>query len=175
MAVLLLNHWSNPSPLHFGTQVPYNVEVEPPPPGLQTEFETLLSTEVLQFLSDLCCRFQPEVDKVKRWKTKRWQYQWYYTPHSTVQGVYSLECIQFSILLHVRSWRWESCERFSWISAKSCRVSRRTRLTSGTIRPGEWVPSLSDCSADMWTSVTFHPVTRSGLRRPSNQQRKEYK
>lgn len=51
--------------------VPYNVEVEPPPPGLQTEFETLLSTEVLQFLSDLCCRFQPEVDKVLKMRILR--------------------------------------------------------------------------------------------------------
>lgn len=67
---LLLNHWTNLSPLHFGTQVPYNVEVEPPPPGLQMEFETLFSTEALQFLSDLCSGFQPEVDKVKKEKTK---------------------------------------------------------------------------------------------------------
>ncbi|XP_060740928.1 malate synthase-like isoform X2 [Tachysurus vachellii] len=45
--------------------VPYNVEVEPPPPGLQMEFETLFSTEALQFLSDLCSRFQPEVLKLR--------------------------------------------------------------------------------------------------------------
>ncbi|MCJ8733760.1 hypothetical protein PDJAM_G00227280 [Pangasius djambal] len=51
--------------------VPYNVEVEPPPPGLQMEFETLFSTEALQFLSDLCSRFQPEVDKVLKMRILR--------------------------------------------------------------------------------------------------------
>ncbi|XP_027007793.2 malate synthase-like [Tachysurus fulvidraco] len=51
--------------------VPYNVEVEPPPPGLQMEFETLFSTEALQFLSDLCSRFQPEVDKVLKLRILR--------------------------------------------------------------------------------------------------------
>ncbi|KAK3535591.1 hypothetical protein QTP70_017124 [Hemibagrus guttatus] len=44
--------------------LPYNVEVVPPPPELQMEFETLFSTEAIQFLSDLCSRFQPDVDKV---------------------------------------------------------------------------------------------------------------
>ncbi|KAM9469831.1 malate synthase-like [Clarias gariepinus] len=44
--------------------VPYNTEVVPPPRGLKMEFETLFTTQALQFLSDLCSRFQPEVDKV---------------------------------------------------------------------------------------------------------------
>ncbi|KAG7328881.1 hypothetical protein KOW79_007055 [Hemibagrus wyckioides] len=48
-----------------------NVEVEPPPPGLQMEFETLFSTEALQFLSDLCSRFQPDVDKVLKMRILR--------------------------------------------------------------------------------------------------------
>lgn len=42
--------------------------MESPPPGLHIEFETLFNAEALRFLSDLCSRFQPEVDKVKKGK-----------------------------------------------------------------------------------------------------------
>ncbi|KAK3564458.1 hypothetical protein QTP86_022630, partial [Hemibagrus guttatus] len=51
--------------------LPYNVEVVPPPPELQMEFETLFSTEAIQFLSDLCSRFQPDVDKVLKMRILR--------------------------------------------------------------------------------------------------------
>ncbi|TSO15268.1 Malate synthase, glyoxysomal [Bagarius yarrelli] len=51
--------------------VPHSVEVETPPSGLQTEFKTLFSPDALQFLSDLCSRFQPEVDKVLRMRILR--------------------------------------------------------------------------------------------------------
>ncbi|KAI5104841.1 malate synthase-like, partial [Silurus meridionalis] len=47
------------------------IEVEPPPPGLQTEFETLFSPEALHFLADLCSRFQPDVDKVLKTRILR--------------------------------------------------------------------------------------------------------
>uniref|UniRef100_A0A4W4DR52 malate synthase n=1 Tax=Electrophorus electricus TaxID=8005 RepID=A0A4W4DR52_ELEEL len=47
------------------------VDLEPPPPGLSTEFQTLFTSEALQFLSDLCSTFQPEVDKVLKMRTLR--------------------------------------------------------------------------------------------------------
>ncbi|KAF7707009.1 malate synthase-like [Silurus meridionalis] len=50
---------------------PNSIEVEPPPPGLQTEFETLFSPEALHFLADLCSRFQPDVDKVLKTRILR--------------------------------------------------------------------------------------------------------
>ncbi|KAG9272263.1 hypothetical protein AMEX_G13231 [Astyanax mexicanus] len=40
------------------------VDVEPPPIGLQLEFQTLFTPEALQFLHDLCSTFQPEVDRI---------------------------------------------------------------------------------------------------------------
>ncbi|KAI5624882.1 malate synthase-like, partial [Silurus asotus] len=52
-------------------QAPNSIEVEPPPLGLQTEFETLFSPEALHFLSDLCSRFQPDVDKVLKTRILR--------------------------------------------------------------------------------------------------------
>ncbi|XP_017547504.1 malate synthase-like [Pygocentrus nattereri] len=50
---------------------PRGVDVEPPPAVLQLEFQTLFTTEALQFLSDLCTTFQPEVDRVLKLRTLR--------------------------------------------------------------------------------------------------------
>ncbi|XP_029021757.1 malate synthase-like isoform X2 [Betta splendens] len=41
-----------------------NMEVSPPPPGLETEYETLFTTDALLFLSELISTFDKEVDKV---------------------------------------------------------------------------------------------------------------
>ncbi|XP_062856649.1 malate synthase-like [Trichomycterus rosablanca] len=51
--------------------VPKGVDVNPPPSGLQMEFQTLFSTDALQFLADLCSTFQPEVDKVLKMRILR--------------------------------------------------------------------------------------------------------
>ncbi|XP_076878080.1 malate synthase-like isoform X2 [Brachyhypopomus gauderio] len=64
---------TKPSP-HLSTQEPKGVEgvnLEPCPPGLSREFQTLFTTEALRFLSDLCSTFQPEVDKVLKVRTLR--------------------------------------------------------------------------------------------------------
>ncbi|XP_040928660.1 malate synthase-like isoform X3 [Betta splendens] len=45
-------------------QVLDNMEVSPPPPGLETEYETLFTTDALLFLSELISTFDKEVDKV---------------------------------------------------------------------------------------------------------------
>ncbi|XP_072519289.1 malate synthase-like, partial [Salminus brasiliensis] len=50
---------------------PRGVDVEPPPAGLQLEFQTLFTTEALHFLSDLCSTFQPEVDKALKLRILR--------------------------------------------------------------------------------------------------------
>ncbi|KAI4879321.1 hypothetical protein NFI96_022627 [Prochilodus magdalenae] len=52
-------------------KAPRGVDVEPPPAGLQLEFQTLFTTEALRFLSNLCSTFQPEVDKVLKLRTLR--------------------------------------------------------------------------------------------------------
>lgn len=49
-------------------QGPVGMELSPPPSGLEAEYETLFTTDSLQFLHELISTFDEEVDEVGQLK-----------------------------------------------------------------------------------------------------------
>lgn len=52
----------------MNSQGPVGMELSPPPPGLESEYETLFTTDSLQFLHELISTFDEEVDEVGQLK-----------------------------------------------------------------------------------------------------------